>query len=177
MDILAIGDLKPRYKLDDRFHREDERLKTFKFWPLKFIDCKEMAMIGFFYTGDADKTKCYFCEVEIHSWQRGDTPLSEHIRWSKNCPLIRRCTTNNVAINSNELNRLLPQLNFDICGPNICTLQSRFDEYRSNVPALQYRNPTLKNPKKTSKDSTLPTFLIFMLSIFIFKEINTILKK
>lgn len=163
MNTLGFGDLKPRYKLHERFHREDERLKTFEFWPLNFINYKEMAATGLFYTGEADRTKCYFCEVEIHSWESTDTPVSEHIRWSKNCPLIRRCTTNNVAVNSDELNSLLPQQSVDVCGP------------RPNY--LQHRNHVLSHSEITSKDSPLPTFIILVLSIFIYKELNKILRK
>lgn len=109
---------KPLYVMNDRFHREDERLKTFDSWPLDWLNKKELAMSGMFYMGVDDKTKCYFCEVEIGRWEPEDQPVPEHMRWSPNCPLLRRRTTNNVPINCEELNRLLPPPSYDICGLN-----------------------------------------------------------
>ncbi|XP_061388060.1 death-associated inhibitor of apoptosis 1 [Musca vetustissima] len=117
-DFMQIGQLTPRYAMDDRFHREDERLKTFENWPLEFLDRNELARSGMFYMGESDKTKCYFCEVEIGRWEREDQPVPEHLRWSPNCPLLRRRTTNNVPINAELLERTLPAPSYDICGAN-----------------------------------------------------------
>lgn len=117
-EFLQIGQLKPRYAMDDRFHREDERLKTYENWPLNFLDPNELARSGMFYMGESDKTKCYFCEVEIGRWEREDQPVPEHLRWSPNCPLLRRRTTNNVPINAELLERTLPAPSYDICGAN-----------------------------------------------------------
>lgn len=112
MHISQIGNLK----MIAGFHREDVRLKTFENWPIDFLNHNELAMMGMFYTGEADKTKCYFCEVEIYRWEYNDEPISEHLRWSPNCALLRRRTTNNVPINYEELDRLLPEASQDICG-------------------------------------------------------------
>lgn len=109
---------KPRYVMSDIFHREDERLKTFDTWPVDWLDKRELAMSGMFYMGESDKTKCYFCEVEIGCWEREDQPVPEHLRWSPNCPLLRRRTTNNVPMNCEALERLLPPPSYDICGFN-----------------------------------------------------------
>uniref|UniRef100_A0A1L8EIW0 Putative death-associated inhibitor of apoptosis 1 n=2 Tax=Haematobia irritans TaxID=7368 RepID=A0A1L8EIW0_HAEIR len=117
-EFSDIGQLKPRYVMDDRFHREDERLKTFENWPLEFLDRNELARSGMFYMGESDKTKCYFCEVEIGRWEPNDVPVPEHLRFSPNCPLLRRRTTNNVPINAELLERLLPAPSYDICGAN-----------------------------------------------------------
>lgn len=114
--LLAV--CKPRYTMSEIFHREDERLKTFDSWPCEWLDKKELAMTGMFYMGESDKTKCYFCEVEIGCWEREDQPVPEHLRWSPNCPLLRRRTTNNVPINCEVLERLLPPPSYDICGLN-----------------------------------------------------------
>uniref|UniRef100_A0A1A9VKX9 RING-type domain-containing protein n=1 Tax=Glossina austeni TaxID=7395 RepID=A0A1A9VKX9_GLOAU len=117
-DLLQIGSLKPRYIMDDVFHREDERLKTFDNWPLDWLNKNELAMTGMFYMGEEDKCKCYFCEVEIGRWEREDQPMSEHLRWSPNCPLLRRRTTNNVPISPEALDSVLPAPSYDICGLN-----------------------------------------------------------
>ncbi|XP_067613598.1 death-associated inhibitor of apoptosis 1 [Eurosta solidaginis] len=105
-----------QFTMDEKYQREDERLKTFENWPLEWLNKKELAQTGLFYTGEDDKVKCYFCEVEIGRWEREDQPVNEHLRFSPNCPLLRRRTTNNVPLNSDTLNRILPPISYDVCG-------------------------------------------------------------
>lgn len=76
-----------------------------------------MAKTGFFFIGPYDEIKCNFCNVVIRNWEVGDNEVTEHIRWSPNCPLLKRRTTPNVAIqSSHELDRLLPPTGYDTCG-------------------------------------------------------------
>lgn len=106
-------------RMNDKYHREDERLRTYdNNWPLEWLDKRELAMTGMFYTNQDDKVKCYFCEVEIGRWERDDQPVPEHLRWSPNCPLLRRRTTNNLPLNQEALERILPPVSYDICGSN-----------------------------------------------------------
>ncbi|XP_065361636.1 death-associated inhibitor of apoptosis 1-like [Calliphora vicina] len=100
--------LRPQYRLCDRFKNEDERLQTFDNWPLNWLDKNILAATGMFYTGDGDKTKCYFCEIMIGKWELQDDPVQEHLRWSPNCPLLKRRLTSNVPINNITLDQLLP---------------------------------------------------------------------
>ncbi|KAH8302368.1 hypothetical protein KR044_005613 [Drosophila immigrans] len=104
--------------MNDKYHREDERLRTFDHWQVLFLDKNDLARTGMFFTNQEDKVKCYFCEVEIGRWERDDHPVHEHLRWSPNCPLLRRRTTNNVPINADALERILPPISYDICGSN-----------------------------------------------------------
>lgn len=87
---------------------EANRLKTFDNWHVTFIDKHQLALLGFYYYGPSDMVKCYFCGVEIGMWEEGDDALTDHMRWSPNCNLIRRSTTNNVPINEALLNQTLP---------------------------------------------------------------------
>lgn len=105
-------------RMNDKYHREFERLRTFDTWKVEFLNKNDLAMTGMFFTLQEDKVKCYFCEVEIGRWERDDHPVNEHLRWSPNCPLLRRRTTNNVPINPDALERILPPVSFDICGSN-----------------------------------------------------------
>lgn len=97
-------------------NREDERLKTFNCWPLSYPDPKTMAAVGLYYTGVGDVTRCYFCKVAILHWERTDSPVVEHLRWSYGCPLMRRRITNNVPIKPKILDLLIPELVPDVCG-------------------------------------------------------------
>jgi len=51
-----------------------------------------------YYTGDRDKVKCFFCQVEIMSWEPEEDPIEEHLRWSPDCPLLNGQHTSNVPI-------------------------------------------------------------------------------
>lgn len=87
---------------------EANRLKTFENWDVSFMDKHKLALVGFYYYGPSDLVKCYFCGVEIGMWDEGDDALTDHIRWSPSCNLIRRNPTNNIPINAELLNQVLP---------------------------------------------------------------------
>lgn len=87
---------------------EANRLKTFEQWNVPFICKNQLALLGFYYFGPSDMVKCYFCGVEIGLWEDGDDVLTDHMRWSPSCSLIRRQETNNVPIDAELLNETLP---------------------------------------------------------------------
>lgn len=87
---------------------EANRLRTFENWPVSFIDKHQLALLGFYYYGPNDLVKCYFCGVEVGMWEEGDDVLSDHMRWSPSCNLIRRHRTDNVPISEALLNQILP---------------------------------------------------------------------
>lgn len=90
------------------YNVEENRLKTFNNWDVSFIDKHRLALLGFYYYGPSDMVKCHFCGVEIGMWEDGDDVLTDHMRWSPYCSLIRRNPTENVPINESVLNYALP---------------------------------------------------------------------
>lgn len=102
-----------------QLYREENRLATFNNWPLSFIQPEKLAQLGFYYIGQPDMVKCYFCRVEIGMWEDGDDVLTDHLRWSASCPLIRRRDTTNIPLDAEELNRVLPPRSVDTCGPHV----------------------------------------------------------
>lgn len=101
----AMGAQKPQ---PTDLNVEANRLKTFDSWHISFIDKHQLALLGFYYYGPGDMVKCHFCGVEIGMWEHGDDVLTDHMRWSPYCPLIRRNGTKNVPINEALLNKALP---------------------------------------------------------------------
>lgn len=99
-------------------NREENRLKTFDAsWPHSFISPRVLAKTGFYYIGPHDQVKCFFCKVEVSSWEMGDNEVTEHSRWSPNCPLLKRRETANVPVEpASELDQLLPPVSYDVCG-------------------------------------------------------------
>lgn len=100
------------------YHTEVARLDSFRNWTIPFISKAELARYGFYYVGPNDMVKCYFCRVEIGLWEPNDNVLSEHLRWSPYCPLLRKRQTNNVPIDASFLD-LLPEPSYDTCGIRI----------------------------------------------------------
>lgn len=86
---------------------ESHRLKTFD--SIKIHEYTWLLpIIGFYYVREPDVVKCYFCCVEIGSWQKDDNPITEHVRWSEKCPLMKRKVTSNVPTDADTLSRYLP---------------------------------------------------------------------
>lgn len=100
------------------YHTEVARLDSFRNWSIVFISKAELARYGFYYVGPNDMVKCYFCRVEIGLWEPNDNVLSEHLRWSPYCPLLRKRQTNNVPIDASFLDQL-PEPSYDTCGIRI----------------------------------------------------------
>lgn len=100
------------------YHTEVARLESFRNWTVLFINKAELARYGFYYVGPNDMVKCYFCRVEIGLWEPNDNVLSEHLRWSPYCPLLRKRQTNNVPIDASFLDQL-PEPSYDTCGIRI----------------------------------------------------------
>lgn len=101
-------------------YREDQRRKTFGAdWPHAHLDPDVLARTGFYFHGPYDNVKCYFCKVEIGRFEPNDEEVTEHQRWSNNCPLLRRRSTQNVPIDAAALDRILPPLTIDVCGSGV----------------------------------------------------------
>lgn len=96
--------------------REEDRLKTFDNWSCDFVDKNVLARTGMYYTNENDVVRCQFCKILIGSWEEDDDPITEHIRWSTNCPLIRRKETSNIAIDEKLLEETLALVSYDVCG-------------------------------------------------------------
>jgi baculoviral IAP repeat-containing protein 7/8 len=125
----------PTTNQDPNLIKEDVRLATFIGWNVPFIDKNKLAMFGFYYLGQNDKVKCFFCRVEIGRWVPEDNILTEHTRWSPYCALMNRKPTNNVPINAELLNSLLPAPSFDVCGGGV---RIRYSSYAEGPDTQQH---------------------------------------
>lgn len=95
----------------NKLNEEEKRLETFnEDWPHAFILPHILAKVGFYYTGPSDQVKCYFCNINVNSWEMGDNEINEHSRWSPNCPLLNGQNTSNIPKEPiSELNELILQ--------------------------------------------------------------------
>lgn len=136
-----------------QLHKEVDRLKTFHKdrWPLAFLQPQKLAQLGFYYIGPEDTVKCHFCRVEIGKWEPEDNCFSEHSRWSPSCPLLRRQQTDNVPINAEELDQILPPVTYDTCGhsrPGVVVRPNAYAEL-SFTPAAELEIPSNTTPSST----------------------------
>lgn len=46
---------------------------------------EDMVETGFYCLGDADHVKCFFCDLGLRDWERGDSPELEHAKFSPLC--------------------------------------------------------------------------------------------
>jgi baculoviral IAP repeat-containing protein 7/8 len=69
---------------------ETDRLRSFKHFPLGCpVRPADIASAGFFYTGNGDAVRCFYCDMGLREWAPGDTPWEEHARWYPLCTHLR----------------------------------------------------------------------------------------
>ncbi|KFQ57690.1 Baculoviral IAP repeat-containing protein 7-B [Pelecanus crispus] len=68
---------------------EEMRLSTFQNWP-QYTDMhpEQLARAGFFYTGQDDVVRCFYCDGGVRNWSFGDDPWREHAKWYPGCEFL-----------------------------------------------------------------------------------------
>lgn len=142
---------------------ERDRLKTFEGWPCIFMDPKDLAKAGFYYIHLEDVVRCAFCRVEIGRWEAGDNAMTDHQRWSSNCPFISGVDVGNVPLDPNDT-ITITRASQDTCGrygieirPN--SVAERTESASTELSKLginQHRGPVY--PNYSTKEARLRTF-------------------
>ncbi|KAK7477028.1 hypothetical protein BaRGS_00031708 [Batillaria attramentaria] len=76
-----------------QYEEEGVRLGTFENWPVGMgmwnteLQPAAMSSAGFFYTGCADKVRCYSCGVGLLKWQHGSDPWEQHVLTEADLPV------------------------------------------------------------------------------------------
>lgn len=66
------------------------RITTFRNWPHpQSLPPERMAGAGFYYTGQRDLVRCFYCNQDLEKWEAADDPWNEHSRHSPNCPYVQ----------------------------------------------------------------------------------------
>ncbi|XP_050348430.1 baculoviral IAP repeat-containing protein 3 isoform X1 [Nymphalis io] len=82
--VRMLGPVHPRYA------SETARLRSFSDWPRSMRQKPEdLAEAGFFYTGQGDKTKCFYCDGGLKDWENDDVPWEQHARWFNRCAYVQ----------------------------------------------------------------------------------------
>ncbi|XP_010211130.1 PREDICTED: baculoviral IAP repeat-containing protein 7 [Tinamus guttatus] len=70
---------------------EEMRLSTFESWPqYSEVHPEQLARAGFFYTGQGDMVRCFYCDGSVRNWELGDDPWREHAKWYPRCEFLLR---------------------------------------------------------------------------------------
>nr|CAD7426842.1 unnamed protein product [Timema monikensis] len=91
--------------------------KTFRRWPVPFMDPDKLAEAGFYYLNKDDIVRCAFCGVEIGHWEEGDDAMRDHQRWGPHCPFLRKFSVGNVPLSGESDEELPANQSYDTCGP------------------------------------------------------------
>lgn len=125
---MAVEIIRPQKKLETfcraidlskyELRREVDRIKTFidNDWENQFVKADILAQLGFYFHEKPDHVICVFCAVHLKNFELDDDVLKEHLKFSPNCPLLRRRETNNEPLNGEELDKILPPASYDECG-------------------------------------------------------------
>lgn len=66
------------------------RLGTFQSWPTDIQQHPEtLAESGFYYTGNDDHVRCFYCGIGLRNWDSEDNAFVEHARWSPECQYLK----------------------------------------------------------------------------------------
>lgn len=77
--------------MNPHMRQYQSRLQSFANWPERIRATKEqIAKAGFFYLGQSDKTKCYYCNGGLQNWDANDEPWTEHAKWFPGCAFVLR---------------------------------------------------------------------------------------
>jgi baculoviral IAP repeat-containing protein 7/8 len=100
------------------FNLESMRLESFRQCQNDFLvrNKEILALQGFYFQAPPDKVKCMFCNLVLGNWKPNDDPLTDHLKYSGNCILLKRRATSNVPISPATLNDILPPASFDEYG-------------------------------------------------------------
>ena len=66
------------------------RFCSFYNWPKQIRQSpKELASVGFYYTGKSDKVECFSCGLNLQAWEVNDNPAYEHSVKAPKCKFIQ----------------------------------------------------------------------------------------
>ncbi|CAC5363206.1 unnamed protein product [Mytilus coruscus] len=110
------------------------RLDSFKHWPTYLTQSPdEMVLAGFFFTGNEDHCRCFFCGGGLRNWEPGDQPWVEHARWYQNCAFVRNCKGDRFVQDVQTNNYVLTEI---VENKELPNTKRPVDDFRS-IPAVR----------------------------------------
>ena len=106
-------------------------------WPGARIKatCREFADAGFYYLGDRDRVKCFYCNGGLKNWEPTDDPFQEHAKWYPLCEYILK--KRGVEFVKNEVKKYRDLKRPIITNPASVQLVGDLMKYLKPQPELQ----------------------------------------
>ncbi|XP_078492411.1 zinc finger protein [Ciona intestinalis] len=82
-----------QHPVNSHMRHNDSRVVTFDSrWPKNKTQAtvQQIAKAGFFYLGDRDRVKCWYCNGGLQNWDPDDEPWTEHAKWFPTCEFLIR---------------------------------------------------------------------------------------
>ena len=116
-------------------------------WPGARIKatCREFADAGFYYLGDRDRVKCFYCNGGLKNWEPTDDPFQEHAKWYPLCEYILK--KRGVEFVKNEVKKYRDLKRPIITNPASVQLVGDLIKYLKLKPELQ-TSPAFTNSRK-----------------------------
>ncbi|XP_069136434.1 baculoviral IAP repeat-containing protein 3-like [Argopecten irradians] len=78
----------PKHPHMDTVAKREESYTTS--WPGDYVvqTPHQLALAGFFYTGETDTVRCHYCDGGLREWEPNDDPWTEHARWFPFCKFV-----------------------------------------------------------------------------------------
>ena len=116
-------------------------------WPGARIKatCREFADAGFYYLGDRDRVKCFYCNGGLKNWEPTDDPFQEHAKWYSLCEYILK--KRGVEFVKNEVKKYRDLKRPIITNPASVQLVGDLMKYLKPQPELQ-TSPAFTNSRK-----------------------------
>ncbi|XP_067676443.1 baculoviral IAP repeat-containing protein 7-A-like [Haliotis asinina] len=97
--VVSESSLDMNSAVHPHYRNMQTRLESFRTWDTSHVqDPRVLATAGFFYAGYSDCVRCFYCGVGLKTWEEGDDPFVEHVRWRSSCSYIRRLKGENFVI-------------------------------------------------------------------------------
>nr|XP_026695219.1 zinc finger protein isoform X1 [Ciona intestinalis]XP_026695220.1 zinc finger protein isoform X1 [Ciona intestinalis] len=82
-----------QHPVNSHMRHLDSRIVTFDSrWPKNKTQAtiQQIAKAGFFYLGERDRVKCWYCNGGLQNWDPDDEPWTEHAKWFPTCEFLIR---------------------------------------------------------------------------------------
>lgn len=125
-----------------KLYKEIDRRKSFieNDWFNEHVNFEDLALLGFYFFKKPNCVKCYFCRLELDGFEPNIDLVKGHLKFSPNCPLLRRRKTNNKPLDIEELDKVLPPPSYDEC--DFQGIPRKKSKAENDVAYPEYRLPS-----------------------------------
>ncbi|KAM4555935.1 E3 ubiquitin-protein ligase XIAP [Odontesthes bonariensis] len=131
------------------FSRMNSRLDSFRGSSLaEQMSAERLARAGFYFTGQADRVRCFSCKKTVENWCGEDTPVERHKEVSPNCKFLSCTHRSGLNLSSDP----------SLTNGSIYNEEAEDMEYRLRTGSVVDETPYPMFPHLRSEEARLQTF-------------------